>query len=286
MKVNTKEGRNPLHLAVVNRLSLEAIEAIIEEHPYAVIEPDKKGLTPLHVACEGKPFSPSIEVIDLLLKHYPEGLHASTENGSIPLHMASRGKYAKMEVVEKLIHEYPEGIEMLNSREATPAQCARAKEVRDYYGKYKKQVVKNKVCPCIFQHPLETIAGEIAAKEAEESLLEKDGLMQNTEEGGYVSPEPMERPSRRKHGLLNIPTDLGESENWTNNGGIAMTPAGRTSGMPVPPPPPPPMEEPPAHVVVRQQDADGFPDDLTQDTTLLSEAPSKSTLKSREALLV
>lgn len=289
MKHPTKEGRNPLHIAVVNRLSMEGIQAIIDAHPYAVLEPDRKGLTPLHVACEGKPFRPPIEVIDLLLKTYPEGLLATTENGSIPLHMASRGKYAKMDVVEKLIHEYPEGIEMLNSRDATPAQCSRAKEVREYYQNYQLNVMKNQVCPCIFKHPLETIAGENAAKEAEESLLEKDGLMHEKEDGGYV--ESQNAAIRKKGGrtnrrLLNIPADLGESENWEVNGGVAMTPAGRTSGMPVPPPPPPPMEEPPAHVMVGEQE--NFPDDLTQDTTLFSEAPSKISAKApeREAMLV
>jgi ankyrin repeat protein len=297
MTTHTKtDGRNPLHIAVVNRLSIEGIRAIIDAHPYCVLETDRKGLTPLHVACEGKPFRPPLEVIDLLLERYPEGLGATTENGSIPLHMASRGKYAKKDVVLKLIQEYPEGLERTNIRDAKPYQCSRAKEVREYYQQYEKQVPLNKMCPCWFQHPLDKLHGEEEHKEHQEALLDRDGLMKPSTtdaddpaaaaaDGEYVDHAQQialqkannnNQQVARNRRLLYIPDDpvpLGESQNINYNSAAA---GDNNNNEAVPSPPPPPSSEPPTNVVIADEN-NMFDDDLTQDTFTVmtaSEAPS------------
>eukprot|EP00797_Seminavis_robusta_P008064 Sro1564_g282760.1 Ankyrin Repeat (237) ;mRNA; r:9232-9942 len=211
--------------------------------------------------------------------------------------MASRGKYAQIEVVDKLVHEYPEAIDMLNGRDAKPQQCARAAEVKEFYLDYQKKVMMNKVCPCWCAHPMETIQGEREKRDAEQALLEQDGLMkEETDDDGEpidsqdIAYQKAVAAARRRTNrrLLHIPEDLGESENWEKSGGlnvVAMTSASRLQGVPPPPPPPgappaaggsvppPPPEDPPAWVGGDQED---FPDDLTQDTTLVSEAPSRS----------
>lgn len=85
-----RAGLLPLHIACLNRNRLEDIEMLFDEFPDAICQPDNMGRLPLHSAC----INPHVqlELLEFLVEGHPEALKTFDKNGSVPLHLAIQRK--------------------------------------------------------------------------------------------------------------------------------------------------------------------------------------------------
>lgn len=76
-------GQTPLHIAVTTNNS-DIIKLLLQLNPDANIQ-DSAGMSPLHVAAQGKEF---LEILKILLPLTQDSLNAQNELGQTPLHLA------------------------------------------------------------------------------------------------------------------------------------------------------------------------------------------------------
>jgi hypothetical protein len=149
------DGRTPLHRACKNRRStLGVIQRLIEEDPEALATSDRRGYTPLHLACywlsastnilqvllgrsptevlgmcnryghtplhEACIFGVSIDIIRRMIRLYPKALRMLTSHGNMPLHLGCQSNAASLEKLELLIDHCPESCLILNNLNESP----------------------------------------------------------------------------------------------------------------------------------------------------------------------
>jgi ankyrin repeat protein len=102
LKTRDRNGRLPLHLAVIHRAELPVVRALVDMYPDALREPvdDKTGHLPLHCALlngytgihEGVLIDVERhsrpDVTAFLVRRYPAAVRVRTPNGHLPLHLA------------------------------------------------------------------------------------------------------------------------------------------------------------------------------------------------------
>ena len=91
------DGWLPLHCALKDNASLGSIKLLMRANPAAVRVADRKGVYPLHIACE---FS-SVKVVKYLVELAGDTLNSADANNNSPLHYACRG--GSLNVVNHLL---------------------------------------------------------------------------------------------------------------------------------------------------------------------------------------
>lgn len=118
-----KFGRLPLHL--VSHCSedwhLPLIRLLVESYGKGVSAMDSNGSRPLHLACSGIDFLPSLAVIRFLFEAYPRAAQQADNEGYTPLHILCKNERADiLPVAGFLIIVCPESTAMLDEHGRAP----------------------------------------------------------------------------------------------------------------------------------------------------------------------
>ena len=111
-----KDGRNPLHIACINRNS-EALHLLLSKEKKYINATDNKGSTPLHLACSKY----VIKCIEILLdpQYAPWiNVNARDNNGCTPFHIACSKVYTA--VIKLLLNTNKIDLQVKNKRQQTP----------------------------------------------------------------------------------------------------------------------------------------------------------------------
>jgi ankyrin repeat protein len=85
-----RAGMLPLHLACGAAMNLENLELLLDEYPEAICTPDHNGRLPCHAACTNPRVT--VECLDVLVSAFPEALRTFDKVGALPLHIAIQRK--------------------------------------------------------------------------------------------------------------------------------------------------------------------------------------------------
>jgi len=103
LQIRNKFGSVPLHYAFLGKLSLTAVQSLVEAWPDGVRVQDGDGLLPLHCACS---HGCEENTITILLDSYPESLQIRTYDGKMPLHYSCLGKLS-LTAIESMVQLWP-----------------------------------------------------------------------------------------------------------------------------------------------------------------------------------
>ena len=85
-----RAGMLPLHIACAAGMNVENVELLLDEYPEAICTPDHMGRLPCHAACTNPRIT--VECLDVLVSAFPEALRTFDKMGSLPLHIAIQRK--------------------------------------------------------------------------------------------------------------------------------------------------------------------------------------------------
>jgi len=117
-------NRLPLHLAAANASSdFSMISNFIKYDPRAASQADRKGLFPLHLACES---GHSWEIVNLIHQAFPGVVEQVEENnrGWNALHMAASSNHSDGELLSELVKLYPNSATVCDSDGRYPLHLA------------------------------------------------------------------------------------------------------------------------------------------------------------------
>jgi ankyrin repeat protein len=109
VRERNSRGLLPLHFAVGDRRTFDAIECLVMEWPESVQEVDDYGRVALHCIDSYTPF----ESVQLLVKEWPESLRARDQKGFLPLHRAMRNGYPAIPLnptLKFLVDQWPQAV--------------------------------------------------------------------------------------------------------------------------------------------------------------------------------
>jgi hypothetical protein len=102
-KEENESGDLPLHIAIFEGCSFEAVKAILEAFPGAVRSKNYDNDLPLHLAVHGASTNEeSLQIIELLIDQYNDGPTETGGYGYLPLHAAAQSS-APLAVVKLLL---------------------------------------------------------------------------------------------------------------------------------------------------------------------------------------
>jgi len=105
VRIKTKKGTLPLHLALIETMSLEVIQFLLQAWPDAVRELDEDGCLPLHIAFMQ---SCTEDVIQVLAHSWPESCQIPNKQDELALHLACH--YKSSELICNLLDCYPQAV--------------------------------------------------------------------------------------------------------------------------------------------------------------------------------
>jgi Ankyrin repeat len=118
----------PLHLAIANEASTDAIELLIDADPSVLVVRDgPRHDTPLLAVLRTSPTR--LDVVDAIIVTQPFCASIKDDRGNTPLHVACQ-QGATLDVIRHLTILYPEAMSMANLQGKRPLDLARAR-VRD-----------------------------------------------------------------------------------------------------------------------------------------------------------
>uniref|UniRef100_A0A7S2EJM5 Uncharacterized protein n=1 Tax=Ditylum brightwellii TaxID=49249 RepID=A0A7S2EJM5_9STRA len=120
-----RRGNTPLHLACLNRSSSpEVIRSIVAHRRAALETTNLNGMTPLHAACLS---NQSFSAAKTIAKKYPEAAIQIDSHGNVPAHYASsHGSSASLSLVRTLLEVDPQSAIMKNRHGHTPFDVAQS----------------------------------------------------------------------------------------------------------------------------------------------------------------
>jgi len=123
-------NRLPIHLATANANSdFSLISKLVEYNPQGTSQADRKGLLPLHLACES---GLSWNSVRLIHEAFPEAVQQVEQNNRSwnALHMAASSEYSDKELISELLELYPEAAAVHDSDDRYPLHlaCSSGKE--------------------------------------------------------------------------------------------------------------------------------------------------------------
>lgn len=123
-----QKGRQPLHLAMMNResgedaaLHVPIIRHLIDLYPAALLMKEKRhAFLPLHVACS---IPQSDSTIAFLMERYPDTVKQVDARSSLPLHLAIRAK-APSCIIKRILEAHASGAMSLDADGRIPLHFA------------------------------------------------------------------------------------------------------------------------------------------------------------------
>jgi len=123
-KSKSKESwSTPLHLACSTKRGacVDVIRALAIQNPAAFAEQDRKGNTPLHLACFNRSSSP--DVIQSIVAHRRAALETTNDNGMTPLHAACLSNQS-FSIAKTIVTKYPDAAIQVDVHGNVPAHYA------------------------------------------------------------------------------------------------------------------------------------------------------------------
>mmetsp|Transcript_17828 Transcript_17828/g.40757 ORF Transcript_17828/g.40757 Transcript_17828/m.40757 type:complete len:834 (-) Transcript_17828:792-3293(-) len=117
-------NRLPLHFAAANVKSKESMfEKLLSYHPAGASQVDRKGLLPLHLACES---GHSWDIVRMIHEEFPSAIREAENNkrGWNALHMAAASESSSAELISELVRLYPEAANVRDSANRYPLHLA------------------------------------------------------------------------------------------------------------------------------------------------------------------
>ena len=118
------KNRMPLHFAAANvDADISMISKLIEYNPLVASQADRRGMLPLHLACEA---GHSWEVVSLIHNAYPAAVEQAEQNnrGWHALHMAASSKDSHGKLLSELLKLYPHAATLCDQDDRYPMHLA------------------------------------------------------------------------------------------------------------------------------------------------------------------
>lgn len=119
--IKNDNGDLPLHLAIKqDKITLEAIEALVKLNLKALITKDSTGRVPLLLAMA---YDKNVPIISSLIKSCTKSARLKSDDGNLPIHAAVRWKRS-LPIVVALVDSYSEGLQEPDGSGRLPLQIA------------------------------------------------------------------------------------------------------------------------------------------------------------------
>eukprot|EP00565_Helicotheca_tamesis_P008551 CAMPEP_0185728310 /NCGR_PEP_ID=MMETSP1171-20130828/3692_1 /TAXON_ID=374046 /ORGANISM="Helicotheca tamensis, Strain CCMP826" /LENGTH=363 /DNA_ID=CAMNT_0028397001 /DNA_START=39 /DNA_END=1130 /DNA_ORIENTATION=+ len=115
-------GVTPLHIACALLVDVDVVSLLLDAWPDAIKE-YCNGKTPLVLALNAARTESSYDLVQILLERWPSAAKVKDRRGSTPLHLAC-AQMAPFEIVASLLEAWPEAVMEKNYNDQTPASIA------------------------------------------------------------------------------------------------------------------------------------------------------------------
>jgi hypothetical protein len=119
----TLKGMRPLHICCWKGASVQVVEYLIAKWPESVRARTTRDWIPLHVACASDNTEVQLAVVKCLVSHWKDSIRAKDNKERIALHIACFSR-ASLEVVQYLVEEWPDSVMAMNNYASLPLHLA------------------------------------------------------------------------------------------------------------------------------------------------------------------
>lgn len=127
LRVQDQEGNLPLHYAAMHG-SAVVLQALLAAYPQGCQTPNSRDRFPIHLVCARCYDATPLPTKDLeaLIQSYPEALVQLDRFGRTPLHLAASVQHPQWQVLQVLMEHTPQAILYRDKSQKTPLQCAKS----------------------------------------------------------------------------------------------------------------------------------------------------------------